>query len=456
MAAFATYLAEHRFAELFRDELGWDRASGTTSMSIEERPLCFEAIAQKRGLQVLQCIAGRRVLLNKGLLRQAQRQIARSIHEHIVIYACNEPPKQVWQWSVRLPDGRRLRHREHPFFSSAPPGSFVTRLGSLRFSLDEEADATLVDALDRVRVALDVSAELNLFAKRPSYAERSDELAVAMRGGDAAAFHKFIVLHMPLARHISKRLQRWFGMDAEEAEQIGVIGLIQAARRFDPQRGYQFSTYATHWVRQACQRFGPDAALFIRLPSHIIQPFFTYRRHLEQLTLEFGPVHAREELLLRCLEDKRFHKQWQGFERALGVRSLSDRAEPEYRQACQLVDAAALPHEEQLRDEQTSLVRAAIDRLKPRHRKYLRLRYGIDCEPQTLEEIGKGERLTRERVRQVLMKAEERLRYMLHRDLGLAGTAPSATIAPWPSEVDARNRPAAERSKPRRSRPRPR
>jgi hypothetical protein len=66
-----------------------------------------------------------------------------------------------------MPDGRKLRHREHPFFSGSPPTSLLSRLKVLRFSLDEEADVTLVDALQRVRTALDASPELNLFARRP-------------------------------------------------------------------------------------------------------------------------------------------------------------------------------------------------------------------------------------------------------------------------------------------------
>jgi hypothetical protein len=181
MDGLSKLLADHRFTELFCDELGWDRSSGTMTVNVDDHRLNFVAIAQKRGFQVLHCTGNRRLLLNHGLLRRAQAQIARTIHEHILIYSCSNPPKQVWQWAARTPDGRRLRHREHPFFSSSPPDSLQKRLTGLGFSLDEESDVTFVDALHRVRAALDVSPELNLFAKRPWYAERSDELAVAMK-----------------------------------------------------------------------------------------------------------------------------------------------------------------------------------------------------------------------------------------------------------------------------------
>ena len=136
-------------------------------------------------------------------------------------------------------------------------------------NLDQEETTTLTDVLHRVRNALLPDSELNLFAKRPEYAEKSDRLAVAMRRGDAGAFCEFVEFHMPLARHASRVLVRWFHMDPEDAEQTAMIGLIEAARRFDPERGFQFSTYAGYWIRQSCQRYGLEWGLQIRVPPHV-------------------------------------------------------------------------------------------------------------------------------------------------------------------------------------------
>ncbi len=430
MDGLSRHLADHRFAELFRDELGWDRTSGKIAIKVDERQLAFEGVAQKRGFQVLQCIADRRVLFNRGLLRRAQRQIARAVHEHILIYWCNKPPKQVWQWAVRMPDGRHLRHREHAFFSASPPESLLDRLRGLSFSLHEEADVTFVDALHRVRAALDFSPDLNLFARRPRYAERSDELAVAMARGDKDAFHAFIILHRPLARHISKGLQRAYGMDADDAEQIGVIGLINAARRFDPERGTQFSTYATHWIRQACRRYGPDAALSIRLPAHVRESFFPLDRRLDKLASQYGPGHANDELARLSMADARFFHQWLAFERALNVRSLSDRAQPEYREARTLrADVEDEPLQRELTRERRDRIRAAIACLNQRDRRFLRLRYGMEGQPRTLEEIGHVEGVTRERVRQILIRAEERLRTVVGRDHKDLVPSPAGDVA---------------------------
>jgi RNA polymerase sigma factor (sigma-70 family) len=334
-----------------------------------------------------------------------------------LIYSCDKPPKQVWQWAVRTLDGRRLQHREHPFFSGSPPAPLLDRLWALRFSLDEEAQVTLVDALRRVRTALDAPAELNLFARRPWYAERSDELAVAMAKGDPGAFNAFILLHRPLARHISKWLQRVFHTGADDAEQIGVIGLIEAARRFDPERGIQFSTYATHWVRQACHRYGPDAALLIRLPAHFVQSFFPHRRRILKLASEYGPGWANDELARMCAEDRWFYHRWLTVERALNVRSLSDRGEPEYFQARALqAPAEDEPLQVHFRRERLERIRDAMACLKERERRLLRLRHGMDGQPQSLEEIAQAAGITRERVRQIIMVAEKKLRAFIERE----------------------------------------
>jgi RNA polymerase primary sigma factor len=407
MKALKGRLANHQFGELFREELGWERASGEIAIEIDGRSLRFETVSQKRGFRVLVCATGRRTLFNRGLLQRAQKEVMKFVHEHILIFACRKPPKQVWLWAVKMPDGRRVRHREHPFFSALPPEKLLSRLLGLRFSLDEEEDATLLDAVERVRNALDVEPELDLFAKRPRYAERSDELAIAMKNGDVRAFHQFVVFHRPLARHGSKHLRRWFGMDEEDAEQIAILGLMQAARRFEPERGFQFSTYATHWIRQACQRFGPDAALFIRIPQHALWPCFHFRRHLVRVSIREGIDAAREELHRMCADDVSFYDTWRRFERATAIDSLSDRNV--YRAARHLVDPGAMTLNVSVQTEQSALLRQAIEHMQTRDAMFLRMRHGIDCSAHTLEQIGVKVSLTRERVRQILKRAEGRL-----------------------------------------------
>lgn len=413
MNVLAECLREHRLSALFIEILGWDHASGSTTLSVDDHTLAYRSVAHKRGLQVFWCPTDRLVLMNRALLRKVQRLVARAAHEHILIFTCEEPRKQVWVWAIRLPDGRKVRHREHPFFSAEAPVPLLERLAQLRFDLDEEDSVTLVDALDRVRRSLDVAPELNLFAKKPWYARRSDELARAMRAGDAGAFQKFVVLHRPLARSISKCLRRWFGMPEEDAEQIGTIGLIEAAKRFEPERGIQFSTYATWWIKQACQRHGPNAALLIHVPHYAFWMCFHHSIDLARLRLIGGPssVHDHQhdlELLNPVLADR-----WRAYVRATNVVSLSDRQQPEFRQARQIPGSEPAPTERLARSEIIAVVRAALRRLPGRDAQILGLRYGLEGEEFTLEQIGQSMKLTRERIRQIQHRAEESLREVL-------------------------------------------
>src|SRR5690606_39031740 len=126
----------------------------------------------------------------------------------------------------------------------------------------------------------------------PWYAEQTDALSEALSNGDATARHRLILLHQKLARKIAYRYHRMYGLDMDDAEQIAVIGLIEAARRFRPEYGYQFSTYATWWVRQACQRHVPDAVMPIRAPSYVYGPGHQAQRAFSTLSAGIGERQA--------------------------------------------------------------------------------------------------------------------------------------------------------------------
>ena len=159
------YLRDHALRELFIDELGWDRVTVKFDLTLEAELFTFEALASKRGLMALSCAVHRTILANRHLLRQLQRLLSRRYHEHVVVFHCDEPAKQVWQWATMREDGRRLRHREHPFFSADPPAALLSRLQQLRFTLDDEASATFFDAVSKVRRTFDVDSEFELFAR---------------------------------------------------------------------------------------------------------------------------------------------------------------------------------------------------------------------------------------------------------------------------------------------------
>ncbi len=411
MGGIEAAIAEHAFEHLFIECLGWDRVRSTVPVEHRELSVQLTAIAQKRGFTVFLCPTHRTVLANRGLLRDVQRQLRRSYHEHIVIHSCETPRKQVWQWATMVGDERRILHREHPFFSNDPPPRLLERIEGLSVSFQEEEQTTLPDVLDRVRKALLPDSEQNLFAKHPSYAAESDRRAMAMKRGEPGAFGRFVEFHIPLARHSSRILIRWFGMDADDAEQTAMIGLLEAARRFDPDRGYQFSTYAGFWLRQICQRYGLDWGLSIRVPPHLFWPCYRLTFTHASLIATYGErdVDAPFDAALAAAGVTR--SQWMAF---CSVRNpdfisdfgLKDQARLKCSDDTAVIDAACS-------DERCDEIHRGLKRLSARHAEILRLRYGIGEREHTLEEVGERLGITRERVRQLQVRAEEKLQRVL-------------------------------------------
>ena len=401
MPAVAELLRRHAFAELFR-QLGWDRAGGAAVVSSPDGEVSFCAVAQKRGLVVLHACAPRTLLSDRGALRDAQRRLLKSFHEHLAILSCDEPPKQVWLWACRRPDGRRLRHREHPFFSADPPPALLARLDGLGFTLDEEDGASLGEARDRVRAGLDVTAEQYLFTRYPKLGRESDALARRLAGGDESAFHPFVLMHRGLARKFARRYLAHWGIDPDDAEQIATIGLLVAARKFRPERGYQFGTYAKHWVRNACNRYAPDYLSGIHLPSYVFIPCAAVHLRLEALAATALPESARAEVLAETGRDGNIQAGWLRFLRALAVEELPDPND--------LTDPGPPPWDALATADDAAALAGAMRHLTPRERDILRRRYGFDGPEHTLLELGEEYGITRERVRQIQQEAEKQLR----------------------------------------------
>lgn len=411
MSGVIAALAEHAFKHLFIECLGWDRLHGTLEAVWKETTLQLTAIAHKRGFTVLHCSTHRTVLLNRRILREIQRQVRRTYHEHIIIYSCDTTRKQVWQWVIEQA-GRRLRHRELPFLSHNPPRQFVERVEKLKITPQEEEQTTLPDVLHRVRTALLPVSESNMFARYPTYAVESDRLAMAMKRGEPGAMQAFVQFHMKLAQQLSKRLLRWFTMTPEDAEQTAMIGLIQGAQRFDPDKGFQFSTYASHWIRQACQRFGPKWGLLIQVPMHLFWQCYK----LEFVEAELMATHGQDEAARRfeavLEEDGIPLDRWHRYQQARSVYCFSeidrrqrfqlDRPDPSQSNRVEEVDAL-IPLER------------GLAALNPRYAQVLKLRYGIGQPECTLKMIGEILGLTRERVRQIQVQAEKKLICFLKR-----------------------------------------
>jgi RNA polymerase primary sigma factor len=227
------------------------------------------------------------------------------------------------------------------------------------------------------------------------------ELAKRMERGDAAAKERMINSNLRLVISIAKRYQ---GHDVPLGDlvQEGVIGLNRAVEKFDWRRGFKFSTYATWWIRQACQRAISNLSKTIRVPTHVHERRLKLARVRSELAAKLDREPTREELA----EAAGFSVQHvdEALDAAEAPVSLNQRVGSD--EESELGDLFGDPSAEDPAGEAVDSirrieVRRALAELPERERRVLELRFGLDGEPWTLEAIGKELGVTRERVRQL-------------------------------------------------------
>jgi RNA polymerase primary sigma factor len=249
----------------------------------------------------------------------------------------------------------------------------------------------------------------------------AEEVSLAKRieKGDLAAKERMINSNLRLVISIAKRYQG-HGLPLLDLIQEGVIGLNRAVEKFDWRRGYKFSTYATWWIRQACQRAVPNQSTTIRVPTHVHERRVRLSRASRELQLKLERPPTREELAeatglpLRHVEE--------ALDAADAPVSLNQTVGAD--DGGELGDlfhdpTVADPSDEAADSLRRRAVRDALASLPDRERRLLELRFGIDGEVASLESIGKELGITRERVRQLEQQALKRLAVELDGVVGL-------------------------------------
>jgi len=249
--------------------------------------------------------------------------------------------------------------------------------------------------------------------------EEEVDLARQIKKGDKQALNKLVRSNLKFVVYIAREYEER-GLPLDELISEGNLGLLEAAHRFDPERGYKFISYAVWWIRQSILRALAKYSRLVRVPINrtwVIQKMATIVNNLEQ---DLGRTPALEEVAnelkipVEELSENLSYLKHEVF--------LEDSTRPFEESSLSLMDKIsseefAEPSSGLIKESMKTDIRLALESLTPTEAEVLRKYFGIEQErPLTLLEIGDEMHLSRERIRQIKNKALRRLQYFHRRE----------------------------------------
>ncbi len=242
--------------------------------------------------------------------------------------------------------------------------------------------------------------------------EEEIDLGRRARGGDETARSKLIEKNLRLVIPVAKKY-RGMGLPFGDLIQEGNIGLMRAADKFDPEKGFRVSTYATWWIRQAVQRAVADKGRTIRVPVHMGEKIRKMARAYNELSTELEREPTDEEVAKRIgWEVERVKEVKSAIPDATSLNQplSSDEGSSELGDLVEDERESRMVGEV-VRELETRRLMESVERLPERQRRVLVRRYGLDGEkPATLADLSEELGVSRERVRQLQREAERILR----------------------------------------------
>ena len=241
--------------------------------------------------------------------------------------------------------------------------------------------------------------------------EEERELIDRIGRGDMSARDRLVESNLRLVVSIAKKYQN-NGLTLMDLIQEANIGLLIAVEKFEPERGYRFSTYASWWIKQTISRALDNKSKLIRLPAYVVEGVNKMKNVERALTITLGREPTLEEVAKEMGLDEAKVKKLRDSSKEISSLDVAVGDDDEATMGELIADTSSLTPEESMENRtKTEVLDTILGTLEDREGDVIKYRYGLmDGEPRTLEEVGQIFGLTKERIRQIEAKALRKLR----------------------------------------------